>query len=1193
MTTQKDRPSLRNSKNGHSHLQSASPLTIDKAIVPQRGTSQPPPEIQSKPNIASFQGRLSPSLLQWFCNLPLGRKQLIALIAAELVSIVVLSVGARWIINTGLRTQLLNQAKSEVTVTESNINLKVNQTGLGFRSQSDNAAIIEGASVYAKNRALPPALQEQIQQILQNEIKARKIEYVTLVGRDFRIIVNAKGNREGQTFNPNNLVREVFTNSKQIKANAILSSAELAKESPLPPGSANQDALIRYTLTPVRDPNTSKVIAALVSGEIVNGKLPIMAGILRDFKGGYSGIYLRKPTGEFALATALDQGEAENPEQAKPNVPLANTALLAAAAADPDGQIVTGRMTVGTQTYTMAAKAIPNIIIQEASGSQPVFSGEPVAILVRGTPETTLNNLLSQSLWQEGAVLLLALLVSGIWLVILRRTITKPIERLGQATQEFAEGDRGARAKVFSHDEVGNLAVNVNKMADSIVTSEATLLEQARRQEVEAERIQLFADVTLSIRRSLNLEDILKTAVREVRNLLKTERVVIYSFNPDWSGTVVAESVAPGWTQALAKEIDDSCFKEHEHYVEQYKNGRVRAIDNIYQAGLTDCYIKLLEQFEVKANLVAPILRDNRLLGLMIAHQCSAPRAWQQSEIDLFTQLAIQVGFAVDQANLLEEVDKARQKAETVSQEQRQQKESLQLFSDITLRIRQSLKLEDILKTAVKEVRKALHTERVVIYRFNSDLSGNVVAESVASGLTQALGEKIDDPCFKERYVKLYKNGRVRAINNIYEAELSPCLIKSFEQLEVKASLIAPILKDNQLLGLLIAHQCSEPRAWQQSEIDLVTQLTTQIGFAIDQANLLEEVELARSCAEIVSQQQSQQKEALQSQLVELLTDIEGASSGDLTVRAEVTAGEIGTVADFFNAIVESLREIVIQVKKAAGQVNVSVGENEGAIRKLADEAFKQAEDITRTLDSVEQMTLSIQAVSDNARLAAEVARTASTTAEAGGAAMDRTVQSILKLRETVAETAHKVKRLGESSQQISKVVFLINQIALQTNVLSINASIEAARAGEEGRGFAVVAEEVGQLAAKSGAATKEIEQIVENIQLETREVVRAMELGNTQVIEGSHLVEDTKKSLGQILDVSRQIDQLVQSISSATVSQAQTSQAVTHLMKEIALVSERTSDSSRQVSSSLQQTVEVTQQLQASVGTFKVGAET
>jgi methyl-accepting chemotaxis protein len=340
------------------------------------------------------------------------------------------------------------------------------------------------------------------------------------------------------------------------------------------------------------------------------------------------------------------------------------------------------------------------------------------------------------------------------------------------------------------------------------------------------------------------------------------------------------------------------------------------------------------------------------------------------------------------------------------------------------------------------------------------------------------------------------------------------------------------------------------------------------------------------------SEAQQHEQEALQVQLYQLLSSVEGATRGDLTVRADVTAGDMGTVADFFNAIIESLRQIVTQVKDSAIRVNASVGEKEGAIRQLAADALQQATEITHTLDSVERMTLSIQTVADNARQAAEVARQASTTAVAGGTAMDQTVKSILNLRETVGETTKKVKRLGESSQQISKVVSLINQIALQTNLLAINASIEATRAGEEGRGFAVVAEEVGELAARSAAATKEIEQIVANIQLETIAVVEAMELGTAQVVEGTNLVESTKQSLEQILQVSAQIDGLVQSISTATVSQAETSQQVTSLMQDIAKISERTSQTSLQVSSSLQETVAVTQQLQQSVNTFKIVPE-
>ena len=213
----------------------------------------------------------------------------------------------------------------------------------------------------------------------------------------------------------------------------------------------------------------------------------------------------------------------------------------------------------------------------------------------------------------------------------------------------------------------------------------------------------------------------------------------------------------------------------------------------------------------------------------------------------------------------------------------------------------------------------------------------------------------------------------------------------------------------------------------------------------------------------------------------------------------------------------------------------------------------------------------------------------ASNTAAKSGKAMDLTVRSILHLRETVAETAKKVKRLGESTQEITRVAVLINQISNQTNLLAINAGIEAARAGQEGQGFAVVAEEVGELATRSANATKEIEQVVENIQNETNELAQAMELGTSQVVEGTRIVEDAKYSLNQILAVSMQIDSLVKSISDATNSQAETSHTVSELMKQISDVSQRTSTSSTQISVSLQETAEISKELQDAVETFRV----
>lgn len=338
-----------------------------------------------------------------------------------------------------------------------------------------------------------------------------------------------------------------------------------------------------------------------------------------------------------------------------------------------------------------------------------------------------------------------------------------------------------------------------------------------------------------------------------------------------------------------------------------------------------------------------------------------------------------------------------------------------------------------------------------------------------------------------------------------------------------------------------------------------------------------------------IFEQERQNSARIQTELLGFLRSIEGVSGGDLTVRADITESQIGIVADFFNSIIENLRDIIAQVKETTQKVNSSVGQNENVIGQVAQEALHQAEQINQTLNALETMTYSIQEVASNAQKAARVSRSASQSAQMGGKAIEQTVKSILQLRETVAATAKKVKRLGESSQEISKVISLINQIAMQTNMLAINASIEASRAGEEGKGFAVVAEEVGELAVKSAEATQEIEEIVEIIQEETADVVAAMELGTSQVVEGTQLVEDTKKSLDQIAQVSQQIDQLLQSISGATISQARTSQSLSQLMKEVAQVSQRTSNASRNVFNSLDETVKIAQKLESSVNTFKV----
>lgn len=933
-----------------------------------------------------------------FNDWSIGKKQLLALIVCELVPIVGLGITSTLVVQNGLYEQLRDQATSEVAVMETNYNIKINQMGFGGRGQADNLAIVEAASINQRKEALPSDLQTQVRRILQNEVKARQIEYATLVSKDLRIIVNANANRAGEVIDNSELtelITRVLNDPQQIKATAIVPWNELVREAaPVPDYAANQDALIRYVVTPVTDPKSKEIIGVLVFGDVVNGKLPIVENTLKALGSGYSAVYLRQPNGEFTLATSLEKSKDRDLSQAATNVPLPNQQLLTEAAKVGQGKSITQRITFGDRTYTVAVKALPNRVTETSSGPEVVFGQQPIALLVRGTPEDTLNMLMGKTLQQEVIVVAVGLGVIILWSTIFRRTILSPLQDLEQVARQFIQGNRQARAEVVFGDEVGQLAATFNQMADSMSSSERSLA-------IKVEQAQQLNDITSAIRQSLQMEQILDTAVRKCRDAIATDRVIVYAFDPDWGGSVVAESVGMEWPVALGANITDPCFADQ--YVDQYRDGRIKATDDIYHAGLAHCHVSQLEVFAVRANLVVPILFSGQLYGLLIAHHCRGSRHWEEPEMAFMEQIAIQVGFALEQSRLLIEQEK-------------------------------NLKI-----------------------------------------------------------------------------------------------------------------------------------------------------------AEAMEQQQRQQKESLQQQLVKLLMDVENVADGDLTVRTDVFADEIGTVADFFNSIVESLRQVVTQVKQTVLQVNQSLGHNGQAIHQLAEQALTQAEDITQTLDTVEQMTQSIYRVAEQAHQAAAATHHASTSVETSRMAMDFTVQTILGLRETIGATTRKVQSLGDSSQQISKVVSLINDIALQTNVLAINAGIEASRAGVEGKGFAVVAEEVGALAARSAAATKDIAQIVDVIQRETHDVVEAMQLGNSQVAEGTRLVEEAKRSLEQVFELSGKVDELVKSVSAAAVAQTHTSQTISQVMQEIAQVSGETSQSSKQVATSLRETVEIAQQLQESVAIFKV----
>ncbi|NJK54682.1 MAG: HAMP domain-containing protein [Pleurocapsa sp. SU_5_0] len=375
-------------------------------------------------------------------------------------------------------------------------------------------------------------------------------------------------------------------------------------------------------------------------------------------------------------------------------------------------------------------------------------------------------------------------------------------------------------------------------------------------------------------------------------------------------------------------------------------------------------------------------------------------------------------------------------------------------------------------------------------------------------------------------------------------------------------------------------------------ELDTRLAVTSEdeLGELNTNINLMtEQIQKSLQEQKAIAEQIRQEKEQLELAIYTLIEEVGDATEGDLTVRANLDSMELSTVADLFNAIIGNLQDIAIEAKESSEQVGDSLKQNEEAIRLLAEQAILEARETRDTLKSVALMSQSIQEVAKNASQAEKITDDTYNTIVSSTSNMDLTVNSILQLRTTVGETAKKMKRLGESSQKISQAVSFIEEIALKTNVLAINASVEAGRAGEYGQGFTIVAEQVGALAEQSAAATKEIASIVAAIQAETQEVNQAMESGTTQVVETTRLVETTKQSLNLVLEKSQEINQLMSSISQSAVSQADTSQNIISLMQKIAHLSGNTSKSSTEVAQSILATAKVAAQLESTVGQFKV----
>jgi methyl-accepting chemotaxis protein len=328
---------------------------------------------------------------------------------------------------------------------------------------------------------------------------------------------------------------------------------------------------------------------------------------------------------------------------------------------------------------------------------------------------------------------------------------------------------------------------------------------------------------------------------------------------------------------------------------------------------------------------------------------------------------------------------------------------------------------------------------------------------------------------------------------------------------------------------------------------------------------------------------------ALQDSILGLLRVVSDAADGDLTVKAQVTEGALGNVADAFNQMVETWRGLLGEVQQLFDRASETVAQIESSSTGMAQDANTQTQEIAGAHGAVQRMAESIGRVSQNAEVAATAAKRTQDSALEGSDAVQKVVRGMDSLRTSVQAGAKRIKNLGDRSMEITSIVSVIARISEQTNMLALNAAIEAARAGEFGRGFNVVADQVRQLAERAAAATVEIGALVRAIQTETNESVDAMER-QTETVEGeSRVVVSAGDALSRIKEVSTLSAELIGDINEAARQQVDGAEGVARVMDQISEIARRTKDGADASVQHTRSLAALTAQLRAGVARFRL----
>ena len=491
-------------------------------------------------------------------------------------------------------------------------------------------------------------------------------------------------------------------------------------------------------------------------------------------------------------------------------------------------------------------------------------------------------------------------------------------------------------------------------------------------------------------------------------------------------------------------------------------------------------------------------------------------------------------------------------------------------------RARSVQQLQSPLNRFLTQVRSLIKSDRLIFYQFDQNWSGKVIAESVARGFPKSLGAEINDPCFAKNYLDKYRRGRIQATRNIYEAGLTQCHIKQLEDFAVKSNLVIPIVvrteiesEKNELIGLLIAHQCSTTRIWNNSEINYLKEVASQLGLALRGYGI---------CKQVLEQQ-----EFFQQQVSEFINKNQQLSQGDLTIYDSRKSSQLDRLSKFFEFTIGGIRELIININNSNQLAQESLDNNKNNIERLNQQIAEQNSQIEQVISAFEPIANYLQIVSKKIDEVSKISHGTITQSRTEKTNLTYIFESNNKLQKTIIKSIQRIRNIEQTSMEIIGTVPIFKKIILQTELLIKELEKQSIKDKDP------LSEKTKKIAIQLIAIVSELEATGENIQRQTLETVRAMEIDSAQTSGIAPLAEDSSKNIVKMFKNFFEIDHLLQLINSSTASQITAVQKINNLTTKLIQLTERSSYQSQQVQNSLEVTEVSFQKLQESIDIFKV----